>query len=94
MEKLKVAFCGCGNRGTWLSKTAISTNEFEVVAVCDPLFDRAEKLADELNEKQGSKPLAFADFKEMFEVAKPYCVVIACSWEDHVKIAVNAMKRV
>lgn len=93
MEKLKVAFCGAGNRGTWLSKTAISTGEYEVVAVCDPLFDRAEKLAEELNEKQGSKPLAFADFEEMFDVAKPYCVVIACSWEDHVKIAVNAMKR-
>ncbi len=93
MEKLKVAFCGCGNRGTWLSKTAISTGEFEVVAVCDPLFDRAEKLADTLNEMQGSKPLAFADFDEMFDKAKPYCVVIACSWEDHVKIAVNAMKR-
>ena len=93
MKKFKTVLCGCGHRGIWLAKLAQQTGEFDIVAVCDLYLDKAEQTAKEIGEKYNItiKPFQYVD--DMYDQMKPDAVIIACSWEDHARMACEAMER-
>lgn len=91
MKDIKVAFIGLGNRGDSLLNVVLSQNE-NVTAVCDLYADRAEKAANKVEEKTGKRPIEYTDYKELLKSDDVNTVVVSCAWEDHVKIAIDAMK--
>ena len=91
MKNVRVGFIGLGNRGKSLLDVVLAQNE-SVTAVCDLYADRAESAANKVEEKSGKRPTEYTDYKKLLADDKVDAVVISCAWEDHVIIAVDAMK--
>ena len=91
MENVRVGFIGLGNRGKSLLDVVLAQNEC-VTAVCDLYADRAESAANKVEEKSGKRPAEYTDYKKLLADESVDAVVISCAWEDHVMIAVDAMR--
>ena len=46
---VRVGLIGCGNMGVGLIKACLQIENADVAGVSDPISEKAEKLADELN---------------------------------------------
>ena len=95
MKEIKYVLCGCGGRGSSLTKNVVAQIEgVKIVGVCDAgWIDKAETLCKALEEKNITGVKAYSDHVKMFDELKPDCVFIATSWEQHVEVAVCAMKK-
>ena len=95
MKEIKYVLCGCGGRGSSLTKNVVAQIEgVKIVGVCDAgWIDKAETLCKDLEEKNITGVKAYSDYVKMFDELKPDCVFIATSWEQHVEVAVCAMKK-
>ena len=94
MKHLNFIICGCGCRGTSLAKDVIcGLEDVQIVGVCDPYEDKAEKLASALEEKVGYRPQVFTDSVAMMEALKPDAALVSTGWEAHIEVAIEAMKR-
>ena len=91
MKNVRVGFIGLGNRGKSLLDVVLAQNE-SVTAVCDLYADRAESAANKVEEKSGKRPAEYTDYKKLLADESVDAVVISCAWEDHVMIAVDAMR--
>ena len=91
MKEIKVGFIGLGQRGSSLLGIVLAHNE-KIVAVCDLYDDRMENAANKVEEKQGSRPVAYKNYKDLLADDNVNTVVISCAWEDHADIAIAAMK--
>jgi predicted dehydrogenase len=65
-RKLKVAFVGTGNRGSFLLNNGLDVEDIEVVAVCDILPDRVDAAASTVAKKGGSAR-TYSDFRKMLD---------------------------
>jgi hypothetical protein len=94
-EVVRVAFIGLGGRGYGLLKDCLlnMSDDVEIVAVCDNYQDRTEagKKAV-MKSKRGNTPIASTNYLDVIGLKEVDCVLIATSWEDHIKIAIDAMK--
>ncbi len=94
-EVVKVAFIGLGGRGLGLLKQCLLRmhNDVEIVAVCDTYEDRAQAGKSAVkHSKRGNTPIVSTNYKDVIGIPEADCVIIATSWEDHIKIAIEAMK--
>ena len=91
MKNARVGFIGLGNRGKSLLDVVLAQNE-TVSAVCDLYADRTENAANKVEEKTGKRPTEYTDYKKLLLDESVDAVVISCAWEDHVVIAVDAMR--
>lgn len=91
MKEIKIGFIGLGQRGKSLLEVVLAQNE-RVVAVCDLYDDRMEQAASKVEEKQGSRPVSYKNYHDLLADENVNTVVVSCAWEDHVDIAVAAMK--
>ena len=93
-EVVRVAIVGLGGRGLSLLKSCLLRmhEDVEVVAVCDVYEDRTEagKKAV-MRSKRGNTPVASTNYKDIIGLEEVDCVMIFTSWEDHIKIAIEAM---
>ena len=85
---IKLAIVGLGRAGTNMHLTELKGKEdkFEIVAVCDIIKERAEKIAKEYNCK------AYTSFEEMLENPEIEVVDIATRSNDHFHQAKTAME--
>jgi predicted dehydrogenase len=90
-NKLRIGFLGCGQRGQMLVLDSLRFPNVEVAALCDPYTDRTANLANEVEKRQGSRPMTTADPQEVFD-CKPDAVIIATPWETHVSLAIRALR--
>jgi hypothetical protein len=93
-EVVRVAVIGLGGRGLSVMKSCLlNMDDVEVVAVCDNYQDRTDagKKAV-MNSKRGNTPVASTNYKDVIGLKEVDCVIIETSWEDHIKIAIEAMK--
>jgi predicted dehydrogenase len=74
-DKLKVAFVGTGNRGSFLLRHGLEVDDFEVVAVCDLLPERADAAATAVAGKGGSAK-TYTDFRKMLDEMKEIDAVV------------------
>ncbi|MBI5282416.1 MAG: Gfo/Idh/MocA family oxidoreductase [Candidatus Solibacter usitatus] len=74
-QKLRVAFIGTGNRGSFLLKNGLDVADFEVVAVCDILPDRVDRAASAVAAKGGSAK-TYTDFRRMLDEMKDIDAVV------------------
>ena len=93
MDKIKIVLCGCGVRGANLLTTLTVSPDYAIVAVCDPYKDKADNVSAMMKEKYGVNVEVFTDHIEMFEKVKPDAAIVATSWEEHVKVAIDALER-
>lgn len=93
MKNLNVGIIGLGNRGYWLMKDVILLMPgIKVTAVCDVYEDRNEKAAALTEELCGHRPAMETDYKKLIARDDVDIVVITCTWEGHVQIAIEAME--
>ena len=82
---MKYALIGCGRVSGNHVKAAM-LNELEIVALCDIVPEKAERLKAEFSLDESVA--VFADYKKMLEEAKPDFVGIATESGSHAEIAI------
>ncbi len=91
---MRVAVVGLGGRGLGLLKSCLLRmyEDVEVVAVCDVYEDRTEKGKKAvMHSKRGNIPVVSTNYKDIIGLDEVDSVLIFTSWEDHIKIAIEAM---
>ena len=93
MRTIKMSFFGLGGRGSWWLEELLKMDDVEIVAVCDKKEDRMEKGRQLCFEKYGHEVYGSTDWKEVVRRDDgSEAVMIATYWNDHVKVAIEAMK--
>ncbi|MCF0107749.1 MAG: Gfo/Idh/MocA family oxidoreductase [Bacilli bacterium] len=91
-EKIKIAIVGLGQRGYTMLPTFLSTNEYEIIAVCDVYQDRIDKTVDYLLEKGEKPPKTYINFEDLIKNREIEAVYVATSWEDHIHQSIRCME--
>lgn len=90
---VRVGVIGLGNRSKEQIRTLLSMADVEIVAVCDVYEDRVQAAQDAIEQLRGVRPDGTCDYREVNARADIEAVFIFTSWQTHVRIAVDAMKR-
>ena len=94
MKNVKIGVIGLGQRGYGVMvSNLIKFEDVDIVAVCDLYEDRVERAANAVKEAKGYAPFGTRDYREVFEVEGIDAVYVATSWETHVKISIDAMRK-
>ena len=91
MKKIKMGIIGLGKRGRSLSKTIMSTDDAQIVAVCDVYEDRVDEVFNIVKEKSGVEPKKYYDYKDLLRDSEVEAVLVSCAWEGHCEIAAAAL---
>lgn len=94
MEKIvKVAVIGLGQRGMQLIEPMLKMNDVQIIAVCDTYDDRVENACRTIADAGFDEPFKTNNYEEILNIEELDAVVIATSWERHIEIAIEAMKK-
>lgn len=94
MNKItNVAMIGMGQRGPQLMEPMLKMDDVRIVAVCDAYEDRVADAVKTVEKERGTTPFATTDYKEILERDDVDAVVISTSWEYHIQIAIEAMRK-
>lgn len=92
-EKVRVGVIGLGDRATELMRTMLATEEMRITVLCDPNEARLEDGRRVLQQACQPKARAVHDVGEALDPAHIDAAVITTSWNEHVPIALEAMRR-
>jgi len=92
-ETLKVGVIGCGWYGMVDMNAAFKVGGVECIALCDVDSQHLKESADEVEEKQGTRPKTFKDFREFLEVRELEAVIIATPPQWHALPFLAALER-
>ena len=92
MDVVRTGIIGLGQRGKGLLNTVLVCERAKVVALCDAYEDRVEEAAETVKEKKGFAPKKYADYKELLADENVDAVIIASSWDEHIRMAIESMK--
>ena len=93
MNKIRFGVIGLGQRGSSVLKNVLlNIEEIEITAVCDKYQDRVDDAAKVLSEAGREAPLMTVDYKEVLASDKVDAVYVACDWEYHVSISIDALR--
>jgi len=92
MEKIRVGIIGVGGRGTWWLEELLKMEDVEITAVCDKFEHRMERAKKKCFEAYGHEVFGSLDWHEVIARDDSDAIIIATYWNDHVKIAIAAMK--
>lgn len=97
MNKIRLAIVGCGGMGNRhfsglveLARAGLS--DFELVAVCDPVREKTEQLAQKAEEQLGEKPAVIEKLEELTSVGIQAIDVVTVPWNHHT-VAIEALQR-
>ena len=93
MRTIKMSIIGLGGRGTWWLSELLKMEDVEITAVCDKHEDRMENGRAMCAEKYGHEVYGSVDWHDVIgRDDGSEAVMITTYWNDHVKIAIAAMK--
>ena len=92
MKKVKIGIIGLGQRGGILLGTLLACEETEIVALCDLYEDRLSSRAVVVKDRKGNVPATYTDYTKLIADQNVECVFISSSWDEHVPMAVAAMR--
>ncbi len=92
MDSVKAGIIGLGGRGIGLLKQIVKMNDVHVVSVCDKYEDRTKAGADIVEKACNQRPFETQDYKAVIARGGIDALFIFCSWEDHIKVAIEAME--
>ncbi len=87
---LRVAVIGCGGRGSGHVNACLGQKGVRVAAVCDADYKANERNAQRIEDKQGSKPKSYEDYRELVQDKDIDAVMIATPNHLHSLIAIAA----
>ena len=94
MNPIKIGVVGYGCRGRSITKSVLLKSPlFEVVAVCDEYEDRAEQGAADVEKVYGKAAFSSVDYRDVLAYEGLEAIYVATSWETHVRIAIEALKK-
>lgn len=92
-KKIRVGVVGLGLRGTALTEAILCiTTDIRIDYLCDVYEDRAQAVADTVNEKLGYKPIITTDYHDILKDESIDAVMVYSAWESHIPIAIDTMK--
>ena len=93
MKKLRFALIGCGRISkNHIVASAENSEICELVAVCDPVTERAQQKAAQYEELMGVRPAVYGDYKTMLEEMEIDCCAIATESGYHAEIALYCIR--
>lgn len=94
MQKtIRVAMIGMGERGKQLMDPLLKMDDVQVTAVCDAYEDRTKAAAETVEKENGNRPFMSQDYKAVLSRDDVDVAVISTSWQYHIAIAIEAMRR-
>ena len=94
MQKtIRIAMIGMGERGKQLMEPLLKMEDVQVVAVCDAYEDRTKAAAEAVKKENGNIPFQSQDYKAVLSRDEVDVAVISTSWQYHIAIAIEAMRR-
>jgi predicted dehydrogenase len=76
-QKLKIGVIGCGWYGGVDATNALKAGGCEIAAIADADSAHLEEFAADMEKKQGARPKAFKDYRELLDFAGLQAVIIA-----------------
>lgn len=93
MKKLRFALIGCGRISkNHIAAAAFNAETMELVAVCDPVLENAEKKAAMMEEQGGYRPAVYADYQKALDELEIDCCAIATESGYHAEIALYCIR--
>lgn len=89
----RIAMIGMGERGKQLMEPLLKMDDVKITAICDTYEDRIKNAYNIVKEKCGSTPFMTCNYEEVLSRNDVDAVVISTSWQYHIKIAIEAMKK-
>ncbi len=91
-DKVRLAWIGCGGRGSYLARRALTVDSIELVASCDLIQRKADQVAEYVKEDQDRKINTYTDFREMIAKEQLDGVVVATEVGNHAKVVVPVLE--
>ncbi len=91
-NKLRIGMVGMGCRGYEVMKTVLGVDGVALTCVCDLYPDRTEKARVKAEKMQGFSPRVTDDWHTMTDKKELDAVLVTCSWEPHIEMAVAFME--
>lgn len=91
--KVRVGVIGIGDRATDLMRTMLATGDLLITVLCDSNERRLNDGRKVLLESGQPEALMVTDYRDALDKTKIDAVVIATSWNEHVSITLEAMRR-
>lgn len=91
-NKLRLGMVGMGCRGYEVMKTVLGVDGVALTCVCDLYPDRTEKARVKAEKMQGFSPRVTDDWHTMTDKKELDAVLVTCSWEPHIEMAVAFME--
>lgn len=94
MKKIRIGLIGIGARGSGILHDVLLENKDKVTvtAVCDLYEDRVATAQKMITEAGGEEPFGTLRYREVLCREDVDAVLVICSWEDHVRVAVDALR--
>ena len=92
MKTIRMGVIGLGGRGSWWLGELLKMDDVQVNAVCDIHEDRMEKGREMCREKYGREVYGSVRSHDIVIRDDLDAVLITTYWNDHVKIAIDAMR--
>ncbi len=90
---IKACVIGLGQRGwSLLNHVLLTSEDIEVVAVCDLYEDRVARALDKIKE-EGGDAKGYSDYKEALNTAGLNAAYVFSDWSTHAEIALYAMRK-
>lgn len=93
MKKYRFILIGCGRISkNHIAAAAANSDIMELVAVCDPLTEKAEQKADDCLKAAGYRPKVYADYHKALQELEIDCCSIATESGYHAPIALDCIR--
>lgn len=91
-RKVKVGVIGTGGRAIGLIDTMAQMPDVEITAVCDIIASRMDEAVATIQQYENYTVDRYTDYRELLKRDDVEAVIIATSWNEHIKITIDAMK--
>ena len=93
MKTIRMSIIGIGGRGKWWLGELLKMEDVEITAVCDKHEDRMEAARAMCAERYGHEVYGSTDYRDVLARDDgSEAVLVTTYWNDHVPIAIAAMK--
>lgn len=90
---VKIGIIGLGARGYTQLRLLATMPDVRILAVCDQIQDRVDRATLFLKDNNMEEVHGYTDALTMLERENMESVIIMTSWETHIPLAIEAMKR-
>lgn len=91
-QRYRVALIGSGWWGMNILRTALATSEVDVAGMCDVDRNQLSPAVEEIEHLTGSRPTAYADYRELLNAERPDIVIVATPDHWHALCAIAAIE--